>query len=100
MPLKNDLSYFQNVRNLLYTYFTYPKQNKIQVQISINISILMILKRYGQLRAKLRNLQQLLSKLVKHWNILPSKLSSDYTILPASIAKNHDTRTYQIIDFL
>ncbi|HIC1437346.1 TPA: hypothetical protein ACWZ82_005047, partial [Klebsiella pneumoniae] len=60
----------------------------------------MILKRYGQLRAKLRNLQQLLSKLVKNWNILPSKLSSDYTSLPASIAKNHDTRAYQIIDFL
>lgn len=29
MPLKNDLSYFQNVRNLLYTYFQIPgaKQN-------------------------------------------------------------------------
>lgn len=28
-PLKNDLSYFQNVRNLIYTYFYIPgaKQN-------------------------------------------------------------------------
>ena len=36
----------------------------------------------------------------KHWKILLSKLSSDYTSLPASIAKNHDKRTYQNIDFL